>query len=159
MHSHYPEGQYVIGVLNSIVFSAVGKPHKCGYCGRSYKQRSSLEEHKERCHNYLESMGLPGTMYPGKHGGSLLSWTPPLPAPGSGGGSVAGFWPRCPRGAFCPVVLQLHKGQLIVFLYFLCSQWPDVACPKTSLTSSSPNKILCYGVFLVLGIFGGGSDF
>ncbi|XP_039592398.1 DNA-binding protein Ikaros isoform X16 [Polypterus senegalus] len=31
----------------------VGKPHKCGYCGRSYKQRSSLEEHKERCHNYL----------------------------------------------------------------------------------------------------------
>nr|AAT09851.1 zinc finger protein subfamily 1A, 1 isoform 11 [Mus musculus] len=42
----------------------VGKPHKCGYCGRSYKQRSSLEEHKERCHNYLESMGLPG-MYPG----------------------------------------------------------------------------------------------
>lgn len=56
----------VTGVLNSIVFSAVGKPHKCGYCGRSYKQRSSLEEHKERCHNYLQSMGLPGTLYPGK---------------------------------------------------------------------------------------------
>ncbi|KAM5274016.1 DNA-binding protein Ikaros isoform 20-T20 [Ctenodactylus gundi] len=44
--------------------TVVGKPHKCGYCGRSYKQRSSLEEHKERCHNYLESMGLPGTLYP-----------------------------------------------------------------------------------------------
>ncbi|MGH0148707.1 UNVERIFIED_CONTAM: hypothetical protein FKN15_043468 [Acipenser sinensis] len=42
----------------------VGKPHKCGYCGRSYKQRSSLEEHKERCHNYLQSMGLPNTVYP-----------------------------------------------------------------------------------------------
>ncbi|XP_033856332.2 DNA-binding protein Ikaros-like isoform X9 [Acipenser ruthenus] len=41
----------------------VGKPHKCGYCGRSYKQRSSLEEHKERCHNYLQSMGLPNTVY------------------------------------------------------------------------------------------------
>ncbi|XP_069469524.1 DNA-binding protein Ikaros isoform X9 [Ambystoma mexicanum] len=41
----------------------VGKPHKCGYCGRSYKQRSSLEEHKERCHNYLQSMGLPGNLY------------------------------------------------------------------------------------------------
>lgn len=54
------------GVLNSIVSPAVGKPHKCGYCGRSYKQRSSLEEHKERCHNYLQSMGLPGTLYPGK---------------------------------------------------------------------------------------------
>ncbi|XP_010829356.1 PREDICTED: DNA-binding protein Ikaros [Bison bison bison] len=43
---------------------SVGKPHKCGYCGRSYKQRSSLEEHKEPCHNYLQSMGLPGTLYP-----------------------------------------------------------------------------------------------
>ncbi|KAG9475965.1 hypothetical protein GDO78_002832 [Eleutherodactylus coqui] len=41
----------------------VGKPHKCGYCGRSYKQRSSLEEHKERCHNYLQSMGLQNNPY------------------------------------------------------------------------------------------------
>uniref|UniRef100_A0A6I8QA61 IKAROS family zinc finger 1 n=1 Tax=Xenopus tropicalis TaxID=8364 RepID=A0A6I8QA61_XENTR len=41
----------------------VGKPHKCGYCGRSYKQRSSLEEHKERCHNYLQSMGLQSHLY------------------------------------------------------------------------------------------------
>ncbi|XP_072268206.1 DNA-binding protein Ikaros isoform X2 [Pyxicephalus adspersus] len=40
-----------------------GKPHKCGYCGRSYKQRSSLEEHKERCHNYLQSMGLQNSLY------------------------------------------------------------------------------------------------
>ncbi|XP_040209250.1 DNA-binding protein Ikaros isoform X2 [Rana temporaria] len=40
-----------------------GKPHKCGYCGRSYKQRSSLEEHKERCHNYLQSMGLQNNLY------------------------------------------------------------------------------------------------
>ncbi|XP_032880216.1 zinc finger protein Helios isoform X4 [Amblyraja radiata] len=36
----------------------VGKPHKCNYCGRSYKQRSSLEEHKERCHNYLQNTGM-----------------------------------------------------------------------------------------------------
>lgn len=36
----------------------VGKPHKCNYCGRSYKQRTSLEEHKERCHNYLQSVGM-----------------------------------------------------------------------------------------------------
>ncbi|XP_069790054.1 zinc finger protein Helios isoform X6 [Narcine bancroftii] len=36
----------------------VGKPHKCNYCGRSYKQRSSLEEHKERCHNYLQNSGV-----------------------------------------------------------------------------------------------------
>uniref|UniRef100_A0A3Q4HMV6 IKAROS family zinc finger 1 (Ikaros) n=1 Tax=Neolamprologus brichardi TaxID=32507 RepID=A0A3Q4HMV6_NEOBR len=41
----------------------IGKPHKCAYCGRSYKQRSSLEEHKERCHNYLQCMGLQNTIY------------------------------------------------------------------------------------------------
>ncbi|XP_072293161.1 DNA-binding protein Ikaros isoform X4 [Eucyclogobius newberryi] len=41
----------------------VGKPHKCAYCGRSYKQRSSLEEHKERCHNYLQCMGLQNNIY------------------------------------------------------------------------------------------------
>ncbi|XP_058878789.1 DNA-binding protein Ikaros-like isoform X10 [Acipenser ruthenus] len=52
----------------------VGKPHKCGYCGRSYKQRSSLEEHKERCHNYLQSMGLPNTVYSGEKRLSDLSY-------------------------------------------------------------------------------------
>lgn len=36
----------------------VGKPHKCNYCGRSYKQRTSLEEHKERCHSYLQGVGM-----------------------------------------------------------------------------------------------------
>ncbi|MEE6471501.1 hypothetical protein FKM82_009289 [Ascaphus truei] len=35
----------------------VGKPYKCNYCGRSYKQQNTLEEHKERCHNYLQSLG------------------------------------------------------------------------------------------------------
>ncbi|XP_041438443.1 zinc finger protein Eos-like isoform X7 [Xenopus laevis] len=34
----------------------VGKPYKCNYCGRSYKQQNTLEEHKERCHNYLQSL-------------------------------------------------------------------------------------------------------
>ncbi|NXK53300.1 IKZF2 protein, partial [Chauna torquata] len=42
----------------SLVLSTVGKPHKCNYCGRSYKQRSSLEEHKERCHNYLQNVSM-----------------------------------------------------------------------------------------------------
>ncbi|KAK6303241.1 hypothetical protein J4Q44_G00256950 [Coregonus suidteri] len=32
----------------------VGKLYKCSYCGRSYKQQSTLEEHLERCHNYLK---------------------------------------------------------------------------------------------------------
>ncbi|XP_033913945.3 zinc finger protein Aiolos-like isoform X2 [Acipenser ruthenus] len=36
----------------------VEKPYKCNHCGRSYKQRSSLEEHKERCHVYMQSKGL-----------------------------------------------------------------------------------------------------
>ncbi|XP_071991159.1 zinc finger protein Eos isoform X6 [Engystomops pustulosus] len=39
---------------------AVGKPYKCNYCGRSYKQQNTLEEHKERCHNYLQSLGNEG---------------------------------------------------------------------------------------------------
>uniref|UniRef100_A0A8C5II50 IKAROS family zinc finger 2 n=1 Tax=Junco hyemalis TaxID=40217 RepID=A0A8C5II50_JUNHY len=39
-------------------YRPMGKPHKCNYCGRSYKQRSSLEEHKERCHNYLQNVSL-----------------------------------------------------------------------------------------------------
>uniref|UniRef100_A0A3Q2C6Y4 IKAROS family zinc finger 4 n=1 Tax=Cyprinodon variegatus TaxID=28743 RepID=A0A3Q2C6Y4_CYPVA len=33
-----------------------GKPYKCSYCGRSYKQQSTLEEHQERCHGYLQSL-------------------------------------------------------------------------------------------------------
>ncbi|NXR66025.1 IKZF4 protein, partial [Rhadina sibilatrix] len=34
----------------------VGKPYKCSSCGRSYKQQSSLEEHRERCHSFLRSL-------------------------------------------------------------------------------------------------------
>ncbi|NXG10563.1 IKZF2 protein, partial [Sakesphorus luctuosus] len=44
--------------ISALILSAVGKPHKCNYCGRSYKQRSSLEEHKERCHNYLQNVSM-----------------------------------------------------------------------------------------------------
>ncbi|XP_053944534.1 zinc finger protein Aiolos isoform X7 [Cuculus canorus] len=36
----------------------VEKPYKCEFCGRSYKQRSSLEEHKERCRTYLQNTGV-----------------------------------------------------------------------------------------------------
>uniref|UniRef100_A0A3P9PAN7 IKAROS family zinc finger 4 n=1 Tax=Poecilia reticulata TaxID=8081 RepID=A0A3P9PAN7_POERE len=34
----------------------IGKPYKCSFCGRSYKQQSTLEEHHERCHGYLQSL-------------------------------------------------------------------------------------------------------
>ena len=44
-----------------VTSALVGKPHKCNYCGRSYKQRTSLEEHKERCHSYLQSVGMDPT--------------------------------------------------------------------------------------------------
>ncbi|XP_035030787.1 zinc finger protein Helios isoform X2 [Hippoglossus stenolepis] len=47
----------------------VGKPHKCNYCGRSYKQRTSLEEHKERCHSYLQGIGLDPTAHTGPYTG------------------------------------------------------------------------------------------
>nr|XP_021484362.1 zinc finger protein Aiolos isoform X2 [Meriones unguiculatus] len=36
----------------------VEKPYKCEFCGRSYKQRSSLEEHKERCRTFLQNSDL-----------------------------------------------------------------------------------------------------
>ncbi|XP_064895353.1 zinc finger protein Aiolos isoform X9 [Columba livia] len=38
--------------------ATVEKPYKCEFCGRSYKQRSSLEEHKERCRTYLQNTGV-----------------------------------------------------------------------------------------------------
>ncbi|KAK6482931.1 zinc finger protein Helios-like [Huso huso] len=50
---------------------SVGKPHKCNCCGRSYKQRASLEEHKERCHNYVQS----GRLDPATHAGALQAPT------------------------------------------------------------------------------------
>lgn len=64
----------------SLILSAVGKPHKCNYCGRSYKQRSSLEEHKERCHNYLQNVSLEAAgQVMSHHGGCKqppeLPWT------------------------------------------------------------------------------------
>ncbi|MEQ2187629.1 hypothetical protein GOODEAATRI_006656, partial [Goodea atripinnis] len=46
-----------------------GKPHKCNFCGRSYKQRTSLEEHKERCHSYL-------SLDPGANTGSYTGEVP-----------------------------------------------------------------------------------
>ncbi|XP_053311610.1 zinc finger protein Eos isoform X2 [Spea bombifrons] len=47
---------------------AVGKPYKCNYCGRSYKQQNTLEEHKERCHNYLQSLNNEGQHLPAHPG-------------------------------------------------------------------------------------------
>lgn len=46
----------------------VGKPYKCNYCGRSYKQQSTLEEHKERCHNYLQSLSTEAQALAGQSG-------------------------------------------------------------------------------------------
>lgn len=48
----------------------MGKPYKCNYCGRSYKQPSTLEEHKERCHNYLQSLSTEAQALAGQPGGA-----------------------------------------------------------------------------------------
>ncbi|NXH17691.1 IKZF4 protein, partial [Bucco capensis] len=55
---HEGQGAFISkDVLSKKISSpTVGKPYKCNYCGRSYKQQSTLEEHKERCHNYLQSL-------------------------------------------------------------------------------------------------------
>ncbi|NXE30272.1 IKZF4 protein, partial [Ardeotis kori] len=55
----------------------VGKPYKCNYCGRSYKQQSTLEEHKERCHSYLQSLSAEPPPLPGQQGRRVS-----LPLPG-----------------------------------------------------------------------------
>ncbi|NWS78981.1 IKZF4 protein, partial [Crotophaga sulcirostris] len=49
----------------------VGKPYKCNYCGRSYKQQSTLEEHKERCHSYLQSLSAEPQPLPGQQGDEM----------------------------------------------------------------------------------------
>ncbi|XP_015226102.1 PREDICTED: zinc finger protein Eos isoform X1 [Cyprinodon variegatus] len=41
---------------HAVTSPTIGKPYKCSYCGRSYKQQSTLEEHQERCHGYLQSL-------------------------------------------------------------------------------------------------------
>lgn len=40
----------------------MGKPFKCNYCSRSYKQQSTLEEHLECCQNYLKSLDHQATV-------------------------------------------------------------------------------------------------
>lgn len=48
----------LLNIFSLIVVSSptVGKPFKCSFCSRSYKQQSTLEEHLERCHNCLKSL-------------------------------------------------------------------------------------------------------
>ncbi|XP_036092955.1 zinc finger protein Eos isoform X8 [Rousettus aegyptiacus] len=72
---------------HSVSSPTVGKPYKCNYCGRSYKQQSTLEEHKERCHNYLQSLSTEAQALAGQPGeGCWASATPTqllLPVPTS----------------------------------------------------------------------------
>lgn len=63
---------HAASALSSTVSSpTVGKPYKCNYCGRSYKQQSTLEEHKERCHNYLQSLSTDAQALAGQPGGAV----------------------------------------------------------------------------------------
>ncbi|XP_069735709.1 zinc finger protein Eos isoform X2 [Phaenicophaeus curvirostris] len=56
---------------HSVSSPTVGKPYKCNYCGRSYKQQSTLEEHKERCHSYLQSLSAEPQPLPGQQGDEM----------------------------------------------------------------------------------------
>lgn len=57
-----------VSVFFLVSSPTVGKPYKCNYCGRSYKQQSTLEEHKERCHNYLQSLNTEPQLLAGQQG-------------------------------------------------------------------------------------------
>lgn len=73
---HYPLFLWVKLMCSRFMSSfLVGKPHKCNYCGRSYKQRTSLEEHKERCHSYLQGIGLEPNTNTGPYTGKSLTKT------------------------------------------------------------------------------------
>lgn len=66
---------HTTSALSSTVSSpTVGKPYKCNYCGRSYKQQSTLEEHKERCHNYLQSLSTEAQALAGQPGRAVGSF-------------------------------------------------------------------------------------
>ncbi|XP_037653753.1 LOW QUALITY PROTEIN: zinc finger protein Eos-like [Choloepus didactylus] len=56
---------------HSVSSPTVGKSYKCNYCGRSYKQQSTLEEHKERCHNYLQSLSTEAQALAGQPGDEI----------------------------------------------------------------------------------------
>ncbi|XP_054663100.1 zinc finger protein Eos isoform X6 [Grus americana] len=60
---------------HSVSSPTVGKPYKCNYCGRSYKQQSTLEEHKERCHNYLQSLNTEPQSLAGQQGEKQMRFT------------------------------------------------------------------------------------
>lgn len=77
----------------------VGKPYKCNYCGRSYKQQSTLEEHKERCHNYLQSLNTEPQSLASQQGRYRGVWQPrwALGVGDHGVGSPPA--PRLPTGA------------------------------------------------------------
>ncbi|XP_014816056.1 PREDICTED: zinc finger protein Eos isoform X2 [Calidris pugnax] len=60
---------------HSVSSPTVGKPYKCNYCGRSYKQQSTLEEHKERCHNYLQSLSTDPQPLPAQQGEKQMRFT------------------------------------------------------------------------------------
>lgn len=69
-------------VLMMVEFSArspvssptIGKPFKCSYCGRSYKQQSTLEEHQDRCHSYLQSLESQQAASAANPGTALQPW-------------------------------------------------------------------------------------
>ncbi|KAM6231176.1 zinc finger protein Eos isoform 3-T3 [Spheniscus humboldti] len=60
---------------HSVSSPTVGKPYKCNYCGRSYKQQSTLEEHKERCHNYLQSLNTEPQLLASQQGEKQMRFT------------------------------------------------------------------------------------
>ncbi|NWI35323.1 IKZF4 protein, partial [Picathartes gymnocephalus] len=66
-HVPFPDPDFhVLFPLFPVSSPVVGKPHKCSSCGRSYKQQSSLEEHRERCHSFLRSLPAENAAHAGQ---------------------------------------------------------------------------------------------
>ncbi|NWX21935.1 IKZF4 protein, partial [Aegotheles bennettii] len=105
----------LFGLFFAVSSPTVGKPYKCNYCGRSYKQQSTLEEHKERCHNYLQSLNTEPQALPGQQGqcqGGARA--PPSSREGTKGVGQVPPWHWGGRGGgvpACPDPLPIPPGE------------------------------------------------
>lgn len=114
---------YIIGLslfwLSLVSSPTVGKPYKCNYCGRSYKQQSTLEEHKERCHNYLQSLNTEPQSLASQQG-KASAWQKQADPRGF----VFCKYPESPNWQlYCrtPVLV----GNSLVYCYCFCQElWP-----------------------------------
>lgn len=115
----------------------MGKPYKCNYCGRSYKQQSTLEEHKERCHNYLQSLSTEAQALAGQPGGAVGRTMGELRAGPEGVQDRVIPAPGIPPTAPHKGMRSMEKGQ---FISQICQALQVVQSPIVGATGKSRGR-------------------